>query len=184
MQGLRKNTKLINVGPTFIQDYRVLKYFLKIYDSQFQNWMLGPVLKARYITHSSHVFTNPKSTKLRISLKRKFLILSILSQLKTFAQIVKKQGNFLDKKNGKNVTISLIKSEFHPIVVEIELQNVMQIANITLPRVKASGAENPFLKPIRQKTLSVKCDQGKTIQPYDHVVKRQKNAIEASFHLI
>ena len=40
-------------------------------------------------------------------------------------------------------------------------QNVMQIANITLPRVKASGAENPFLKPIRQKTLSVKCDQGK-----------------------
>ena len=61
------------------------------------------------------------------------------------------------------MTISLIESEFHPIVVEIELQNVMQIANITLPRVKASGAENPFLKPIRQKTLSVKCDQGKTI---------------------
>ena len=27
----------------------------------------------------------------------------------------------------------------------------MQIANITLPRLKASGAENPFLKPIQQK---------------------------------
>ena len=59
----------------------------------------------------------------------------------------------------------------------------MQIANITLPRLKASGAENPFLKPIQQKVCQSNVIKETQFSPVFIDVEKTKNAIQSIFDL-